>query len=240
MNKEYDVEYRRSRTLQMCVAEDDRPREKAKKYGFRSLSMSELLALLIGSGSTGENVVELCQRIINEQNGKLHNIARMNINDLVRRYRGIGEVKAIEILAALELARRYQLEQFDDDYQITCSKDAYDLLWAKMGVLTHEEIWIIMLNRSKRVLGVERISTGGTAMTVADIKMVMKPAIEHLADSIILAHNHPSDTASPSMQDDALTKKVAAACATMDMHLIDHIIVCRGGRYYSYNDEGKL
>ena len=97
-----------------------------------------------------------------------------------------------------------------------------------------------MLNRSKRVLGVERISTGGTAMTVADIKMVMKPAIEHLADSIILAHNHPSDTASPSMQDDALTKKVATACDTMDMHLIDHIIVCRGGRYYSYNDEGKL
>ncbi|MBR6432681.1 MAG: hypothetical protein IKS64_07520, partial [Muribaculaceae bacterium] len=113
MSKEYDVEYRRSRTLQMCVAEDDRPREKAKKYGFRSLSTSELLALLIGSGSTGENVVELCQRIINEQNGKLHNIARMNINDLVRRYRGIGEVKAIEILAALELARRYQQEEFD-------------------------------------------------------------------------------------------------------------------------------
>jgi DNA repair protein RadC len=240
MIQDYDVEYRRSRPLQQCVAEDDRPREKAKQFGFKQCNDRDLLALIIGSGSQGENVLELCQRILDDHAGKYYNLARNSIKDLVRKYRGIGEVKAIEILAALELARRYQLERFDDEYQITCSKDAYDLLWAKMGALDHEEIWIVMLNRSKRVLGVERISAGGTTMTVADIKMVMKPAIEHLADSIILAHNHPSDTASPSMQDNTLTKKVAAACNTMDMHLIDHIIVCRGGRYYSYNDEGAL
>lgn len=236
----FDVEYGRSRPLQQFVAEEDRPREKAKRYGFRELSVSELLALLIGSGSTGENVVELCQRILNEHDGKLYKIARRSINDLARMYRGVGEVKAIEILAALELARRYQLERFDDECQITTSKDAYDLLWAKMGALTHEEIWVIMLNRGKRVLGVERISSGGTTMTVGEVKMIMKPAIEHLADTIILAHNHPSDSPRPSMQDDTLTKRVAAACRTMDMQLIDHIIVCRGGRYYSYNDEGAL
>lgn len=240
MIQEYDVEYRRSKPLQQCVAEDDRPREKAKQFGFKQCSDRDLLALIIGSGSRGENVLELCQRILNDHNGKFYNLARNSIRDLVRKYRGIGEVKAIEILAALELARRYQLERFDDDFQITTSKDAYDLLWAKMGSLNHEEIWTIMLSRSKRVLGVERISTGGTSLAIADIKMVMKPAIERLADSIILAHNHPSDSVRPSMQDNDLTKKVAAACRTMDMALIDHIIVCRGGRYYSYNDEGTL
>ena len=240
MIQEYDVEYRRSKPLQQCVAEDDRPREKAKQLGFKQCSDRDLLALIIGSGSRGENVLELCQRILNDHNGKFYNLARNSIRDLVRKYRGIGEVKAIEILAALELARRYQLERFDDDFQITTRKDAYDLLWAKMGSLNHEEIWTIMLSRSKRVLGVERISTGGTSLAIADIKMVMKPAIERLADSIILAHNHPSDSVRPSMQDNDLTKKVAAACRTMDMALIDHIIVCRGGRYYSYNDEGTL
>lgn len=240
MVQQYDNEVPRARTLQQCVAEDERPREKAKQYGFQSLTVSELLALLIGSGSTGENVVELCQRILNEHDGKLYNIARRGINDLVKKYRGVGEVKAIEILAALELARRYQLERFDDDFQIMTSKDAYELLWSKMGSLSHEEIWLVMLNRSKRVLGVERISSGGTTMAIADIKMVLKSAIEHLADSIILAHNHPSDSTQPSLQDNDLTKKVLAACQMVDMQLMDHLIVCRGGRYYSYRDEGKI
>ncbi len=240
MNNEYDVEYRRSRPLQQCVAEDERPREKAKVMGFRALTLSELFALLIGSGAVGENVVELCQRILSEYDNKLYKIARLGIGDLVRKFRGVGEVKAIQMLAALELARRYQLERFDDEFQVTTSKDAYDLLWAKMGVLTHEEIWVIMLNRSKRVLGVERISSGGTSLAIGDLKMILKPAIEHLADSIILAHNHPSDSARPSMQDNQLTRKVKEACQTMDIMLLDHIIVCRGGRYYSYNDEEAL
>lgn len=240
MNNEYDVEYHRSRPLQQCVAEDDRPREKAKHYGFKQCNDRDLLALIIGSGSRGENVLELCQRILDEHHGKYYNLARNTINDLVRRFRGIGEVKAIQILAALELARRYQLERFDDNFQITSSKDAYDLLWAKMGALKHEEIWTIMLNRGKQVLAVERISSGGTALAVADIKMVLKSAIEHLADSIILAHNHPSDTPRPSMQDNELTRKVSAACRTLDMVLVDHIIVCSAGRYYSYNDHDTL
>lgn len=208
--------------------------------GFRALTLSELFALLIGSGAVGENVVELCQRILSEYDNKLYKIARLGIGDLVRKFRGVGEVKAIQMLAALELARRYQLERFDDEFQVTTSKDAYDLLWAKMGVLTHEEIWVIMLNRSKRVLGVERISSGGTSLAIGDLKMILKPAIEHLADSIILAHNHPSDSARPSMQDNQLTRKVKEACQTMDIMLLDHIIVCRGGRYYSYNDEEAL
>ena len=106
---------------------------------------------------------------------KLYKIARLGIGDLVRKFRGVGEVKAIQMLAALELARRYQLERFDDEFQVTTSKDAYDLLWAKMGVLTHEEIWVIMLNRSKRVLGVERISSGGTSLAIGDLKMILKP-----------------------------------------------------------------
>ena len=229
-----------TRTLQEDVAEDDRPREKALKNGFQTLTNSELLATLIGSGSPGEHVVDLCQRILNDHGNKLYNLARRTVAELTRNYRGVGEVKAIQILAALELSRRYQNERFDKDATIADSRSAYDLLKTRMDHLTHEEVWVLLLSRSKRVLAVERISSGGTASTVVDVKMAVKPAIERLADGMILAHNHPSDTPRPSAQDDALTRKVSEACRAVDIQLLDHIIVCRGGVYYSYSDQGRL
>ncbi len=185
-------------------------------------------------------MVDLCQRILRDNDDKLYLIARKGINNLVKNYHGIGEVKAIEILAALELARRYQQEEFQERFKITSSENAYNYLRPRMEHLDHEEIMVVLLNHAKQVEECVRISSGGTAMTVADIKMILRPAIERLSSGIILAHNHPSDNSNPSLQDDRLTERVHQACKVMDIQLVDHIIVCRGNRYYSYNDHGRL
>ncbi len=240
MNPENNRNDYRSRALKDYVTEDSRPREKALKVGCQNLSTAELLAILVGSGSRGENVMDLCNRILRDHDNKLYLIARRSVRDLTRSYRGIGAVKAIEILAALELARRYQLEKFEEQPQILSSLDAYNYMRQFLNHLPHEEMWVMMLNRSKHVLSCQRISQGGTAMTAVDVKVLLRPAIEMLADGIIMAHNHPSDTPHPSGQDDQLTDKVAQACRAMDIHLLDHLVVCRGGRYYSYADDGTL
>lgn len=228
-----------SRALKVNMAAEDRPREKAREKGFESLTTAELLAIIIGSGSPGESVVELCQRILRDHNNKLYLVARNSIKDL-KRYKGIGEVKAIEVLAALELSRRYQLEKFEDHNEVRESRDAYQYLRQRMEHLEHEEIWILLLNRGRRIMGSYRISSGGTAMAVGDVKIILRTALEHLADGMILAHNHPSDTLRPSPQDDNLTRQVKAGCEAVGVALLDHIIVCRGGNYFSYADEGRL
>lgn len=233
------VDYTVSKPLKEQIAEEDRPREKAKRLGMGALSMAELMAIIIGSGARGENVVGLCQRMLNDHENKLYQIARKGLKELMK-YRGIGEVKALEMLAALEIARRYQLEKFDHNFQVKCSRDAYDYLNPGMRDLNHEEIWVVMLNRAKKIIGKFKASSGGTAATVGDVKIILKTAIESLADSIILAHNHPSDNPSPSFQDNSLTEKLSQACRTVDIPLVDHLIVCRGGVYYSYADHGKL
>ena len=226
--------------LKEHLALDDRPREKALAQGFNALSPAELLATIIGSGSRGENVVGLCQRLLNDHDGKLYNIARRSVSDLVKSYRGIGEVKAIEILAAIELARRYQSEEYQELPVVQNSHDAYRVLRPHLCDLSHEEIWILTLNRAKRVTGTFKISAGGTAKTVGDVKIILRTAIERLADAIILAHTHPSDNPQPSQNDDQLTMKVQKACQAVDISFLDHLVLCRGGIYYSYNDHGKL
>lgn len=228
-----------SRALKEQLAVEDRPREKAKEKGFEALTTAELLAIIIGSGTPGESVVELCQRILRDHNSKLYLVARNSIKDLMR-YKGIGEVKAIEVLAALELSRRYQLEKFEDDAVVRESKDAYQYLRQRLEHLEHEEIWILLLNRGHRITGSYRVSSGGTAMAVGDVKIILRTALEHLADGMILAHNHPSDTLQPSPQDDSLTRQVKVGCEAVGISLLDHIIVCRGGNFYSYADNGRL
>lgn len=228
-----------TRTLKVHMAPDDRPREKAKRSGFAALSIAELFAIIVGSGSPGESVVDLCQRILNDNGGKLYNIARRGYKELMRNYKGIGEVKALELEAALELARRYQIEKVEQRPQITSSDDAYRYLRMRMKDNTNEQLWVVFLNRSKHVLGLKCMSQGGTSATVGDVKMILKAAIEELADTIIIAHNHPSDNPTPSPQDDALTRKVAAGCQAVGIPLVDHIIVCQD-RYYSYSDKNRL
>ena len=219
------------------LASDERPREKALAHGFESLTAPELLAILIGSGSRGESVVDLCRRILGDCGNKLYNLARLSIADLMNRYRGVGEAKAITILAALELARRYHSENFDDMPQITDSRVAFRYISDSIRHLPHEEFWLITLNRAKRVTGKYRISRGGTAATVVDVKIVLKTAIEHLADGIIVAHNHPSGTCRPSGNDNEVTRKLREGCRLIDIEMLDHIIVA-GENYFSYADNG--
>lgn len=227
-----------SRALKTLLAQEDRPREKAKTRGFDALTTAELMAILLGSGSRGESVVELCQRLLSDYDNKLYLLARLSIKDLMK-YKGIGEVKATELLATLEIARRYQLEKFDEQYQITSSARAYEYLRPLMSHLDHEELWILVLNRAKRVTDRVRISSGGTSATVGDVKVILHEALARLADGIILSHNHPSDTVRPSGVDNQLTQAVKKGCDAVGIAFVDHIIVCRGG-YYSYSDNGLL
>lgn len=219
---------------------DSRPREKALKHGVASLDIAELLAVIIGSGSQGENVSLLCQRLLDEHQGKLYNLARRSVHDLMNNYRGIGEVKALQILAAIELGRRMENEAFDERLQITSAPLAYRFFAPRLRDLPNEHIMVALLNRRKEVIHSQVVSTGGVAFAQADLKMIVKPAIEHLADAMLMAHNHPSDNPTPSRQDDDLTERVNAACRTLDIAFADHIIVCRAGRYYSYMEHNRL
>lgn len=240
MEKDIDkLQDLKSRALKFNTSLDDRPREKAMKYGFSDLSPAELFAIIIGSGSQGENVVDLCQRLLNDHDNKIYKIARLDYNDLARMYRGVGEVKALQILAAIEIARRFQGEEFDDEFQITDANAAYSYLRTFMLDKNHEEMWMLILDRAKHVKAKVKVSSGGTAATIGDEKIILRQAIVGLASSIILAHNHPSNNPRPSIQDDTLTQRVKKACDTVGIPLDDHIIVCRGD-FYSYQAQGKL
>ncbi len=240
MEKDIDkLQDLKSRALKLNTSLDDRPREKAMKYGFSDLSPAELFAIIIGSGSQGENVVDLCQRLLNDHNNKIYKIARLDYNDLARMYRGVGEVKALQILAAIEIARRFQGEEFDDEFQITDANAAYRYLRTFMLDKNHEEMWMLILDRAKHVKAKVKVSSGGTAATIGDEKIILRQAIVGLASSIILAHNHPSNNPRPSIQDDTLTQRVKKACDAVGIPLDDHIIVCRGD-FYSYQAQGKL
>lgn len=222
------------------LAAEDRPREKAASKGFRALTTAELLAILIGSGSRGESVVDLCQRILNANDNKLYNLGRRNIQDLTGMFHGIGEAKATTILAALEIARRYREENNEEErLQLTCSQSVYDYIKYDLWDLNHEEFWIITLNRAKRITGKFQISHGGTASTDVDIKIVLKTALQQLADCIIAVHNHPSGNIQPSRQDDMITENIRKGCMAIGIPLLDHIIISRMG-YFSYMDNGKI
>ena len=221
------------------LAIDDRPREKAIKHGFGSLSTAELLAILIGSGTRGESAVDLCQRMLNVYDNKLNNIAKLSIKDLTKKFKGIGSVKAITILAALELSRRYHSEKIPQRQQVTSSKSVYDYIRMDLIHLSHEEFWLLTLDRAKHVTAKLHISTGGTNMTAVDPKIILKTAIEHLAEGIIIVHNHPSGNNRPSLNDDAITRQLCKGCSVLGVEMVDHIIVSETG-YYSYVDEDRL
>lgn len=225
------------RNMKMTPMED-RPREKALAHGLETLSNAELLATLLGSGVPGVSVVELCEQILYDNDNKLYRLARHSVKDLMR-YHGVGEVKALNMLAALELGRRMADEEFEQLPSITDSQKAFRYLRNKMASANYERLCIVILDHAKHVINFREISDGGKTATVADIKRIMRTAIEYDADSIILAHNHPSNNPKPSPQDDALTQKVAQAGKLVDIPLIDHIIVTQG-ECYSYMEHGKL
>lgn len=219
-------------------AEDDRPREKLISKGRQALSDAELLAILLASGSKEETAVQLAQRMLNQNGNSINNLAKLQLNDL-KKFKGVGEAKAVTIAAALEIGRRRTDEQSDDKVQITSSKIAYQLFNALLSDLPHEEFWILFLNRNNRVIQKSCISKGGVSGTVVDVRLILKPAIECLASGIILGHNHPSGNLKPSQEDIQLTQKVKQAAKLIDISVLDHLII--GDRkYYSFADEGII
>jgi DNA repair protein RadC len=219
-------------------AEADRPREKLLAKGKSALSEAELIAILIGSGNTEESAVELSKRILKSVDNNLVELGKLNVNDLCK-FKGIGEAKAISIIAALELGRRRNEQTTPDRESINTSKQAFNLLHPILADLPHEEFWLIFLNRANKVIKKQAVSKGGVSGTVVDAKMVFKPALENLASSVILCHNHPSGNRTPSQEDIALTRKIKEAGRTLDINIHDHIIIAND-TYYSFADEGLI
>ncbi len=220
-------------------AEEDRPREKMLLKGVGSLSDAELLGILIGSGNKNETAVELAQRILHSVANNLNTLGKLEIKSLIKNFNGIGEAKAITIVAALELGKRRKLSEVITQPQITSSNDVYEILHPVLADLKHEEVWILLLNRANKVLRKIQVSKGGITGTVVDIRMIMKEAIESLASAMILCHNHPSGNCQPSGDDDNITRRLKEAGQIMDIRLLDHVIVCDHS-YYSYLDMERI
>lgn len=216
----------------------DRPREKLLLKGTSALSDAELIAILIGSGTSTLSAVDVAKNILQQVAYNIHDLARLSVKDLMK-IKGIGEAKAITIVAALELGRRRKETETTEKWKITGSKDAFDLLAGDLMDLTHEEFWIVLLNRAHRVIRKQRISEGGVSGTVADPKIIFKLALQELASAIVVAHNHPSGNLTASQSDIDLTRKLKEAGKVMEVQLLDHIIVA-GRKYFSFADEGLL
>lgn len=218
-------------------AEDDRPREKLLLKGKHALSDAELIAILIGSGNRSESAVDLAKRILSSYDNNLDKLAKLGMSDL-KNFSGMGEAKALSIIAALELGRR-RISQVADSasMKITSSADAYRIVRPELDDLVHEEFYVLILNRSNVVVKKAQVSRGGMSSTIVDPKIVFKVAVNHGASGIILAHNHPSGSVKPSDQDIRLTKKLREGAEILDIALLDHIIV-GDNTYFSFADEG--
>ena len=219
-------------------AENDRPREKLLSNGRVSLTDAELIAVLIGSGNRNESAVDLSRRILHHASNNLKHLGKYSVNDLTK-FEGIGQAKAISIIAALELGRRRNEAEILKQDKISCSKDVYNIIKPFLSDVSHEEFWILTLNRANIVIKPVKISQGGITATVVDTRLVYLKALENSACSIILCHNHPSGNLKPSDEDIAITKKLKEAGNIMDISVLDHLIYTENG-YYSFADEGLL
>ncbi len=221
-------------------AEDDRPREKMLRNGAKTLSLAELLAILIGSGSTDESAVALMQRILADCNQQLSQLSQRSVQELCH-YKGIGPAKAITLAAACELAVRRMEESASHEIypRILASKDIFTYFYPLMCDLAIEECWVMMLNQANRVIGRVKISMGGLTATAVDLRCVLRESLLYRATSIILVHNHPSGNTQPSADDNRLTHRLTEAARAVDIRLLDHLVWCESG-YYSYADEGQI
>ncbi|MBQ6229365.1 MAG: DNA repair protein RadC [Prevotella sp.] len=219
-------------------AEEDRPRERFVQLGASALSKAELLAILIGSGSPKESAVDLMKRVLKDCDDNLNTLGKMSLHELMD-YNGIGEAKAVTILAACELGKRRQGEAAMHREQITSAQDIYECLHPKMQDLDVEQAWVLLLNQNYKLIKAERLSSGGITETAVDVRQIMKMAVLNNATVVALAHNHPSNNPHPSSDDDRITQRVKKACEIMRLHFLDHVIVT-DGHYYSYHDQGRL
>ena len=220
------------------LAQDDRPREKLVALGRQSLSDAELLAIILGSGNKTETAVQLAQRILHQNKNNINEVAKLSLNDL-KKFKGIGIVKAINIAASFELGRRKSDLDSLERIKITSSKTAYQLLQKRLSDLPHEEFWLLILNRANQVIKEEFISKGGITGTIVDVRLICKSAIENNASGIIIAHNHPSGQIIPGKQDKEITIKLKSALILFDVSLLDHLII-GDLNYFSFADENLL
>lgn len=219
-------------------AEDDRPREKLLSKGKNALSDAELVALLIGSGSKDESAVELSKRILNSVDNNLNSLGKLGEKDLMQ-FPGIGEAKAISIIATMELARRRSAQARAKRRKVNTGSDIFEMFHSQMADLSHEEFWVVAVNMANDVVAKFLVSKGGVNRTVVDTRIVFKTALESLATGIILCHNHPSGRVKPSKADIEMTQNLIKAGKLMEIEVLDHIIVAESG-YYSFADAGKI
>jgi len=219
-------------------SQDDRPREKLLYKGKSALSDAELVAILIGSGNREESAVALCQRILASTDYNLSALGKLSIKQLTA-FKGIGEAKAISIIAALELGRRRRGEEALEKKKITSSKSVFELMQPVIGELQHEEFWIVYLNNSNKVIQKSQLSKGGITGTLVDVRLVLKTALEVGALGLILAHNHPSGTLKPSEADKNITQKLKMAAQSLDIKVLDHLIITEKA-YFSFADENVV
>jgi DNA repair protein RadC len=219
-------------------AEDDRPREKLILKGKSSLSDAELVAILIGSGTTDESAVDVAKRILSLGNFDLNQLAKMGVKDLCK-IKGIGEAKAISIIAAMELGRRRKEVETEIPSQLLGSKAIYNFMRADLLDLPTEQFWVILMNQSLRPVKKVKISEGGISSVIVDYRIIFKEAFENLATNMVLMHNHPSGKTEPSQEDINLTKKIVEAGKILNIRILDHIIFANSG-YFSFSDEGRL
>ncbi len=220
------------------LAEDDRPREKFLLKGKDSLSDSELLAIIMGSGKRNESAVELARRILDAANNNWNTLAKFTIKDFLK-FKGVGEAKAISIATALEIGRRKSQQEIPQRVKISDSKTAYQVLGPLLADLHTEEFWAIFLNQNNEVIHRSNLTKGGIAESVVDVRVLFKTALEHWSTSIIVAHNHPSGNLTPSKSDLNITQKIKDAGKLLNINLLDHLIISQKG-YYSFADENRL
>lgn len=219
-------------------SQDDQPREKLLYKGKTALSDAELVAILVGSGNRSESAVALCKRILASVDNNLNALGKLSIKQLMT-FKGIGEAKAITIVAALELGRRRRTEEALEMSKVTSSASVFELMQPIIGELEHEEFWIIYLNNSNKVIQKSQLSKGGITGTLVDVRLVLKSALELGATGLILAHNHPSGALTPSIADKQITQKLKIAAESLDIKVLDHLIITEKA-YFSFADESLL
>ena len=220
-------------------AEEDRPREKLLLKGKSTLSDAELIAILLRTGVTGSSALDIAKKILHSVKGDLNELGKLSVSDIKKLEKGIGETKAITIVAALELGRRRQSSEVREKPFIRTSADSFEYIYPEVADLPHEEFYVLYLNKSNKVLTHKHVSSGGISGTVADTKIILKTAVELLASSIIAVHNHPSGNIAPSQADIELTRKLKEAAKILDVNLLDHLIIGEK-KYYSFSDQGIL
>ncbi len=220
------------------LAEDDRPREKFLLKGINSLSDSELLAIILRSGSREETAIELARKILNSVDQSWHQLSLLSIKDLMK-FKGVGEVKAIAVATSLEIGRRRAAQEIPEKSSITCSNDGYQILKKYLSDIRTEEFWAIFLNQNNRVLHFAQLTQGGINQSIVDVRILFKTALDHFSTGIIVAHNHPSGNLKPSKEDIDITQKIKEAGKILNIQLLDHLIITQNS-YFSFSDNGLL